>query len=121
MNEIKLKRAIASLYVMIALKIVTSVYSLSLVMKVADINNLMAGEYSFSVFGGIFLTLITSIISVITAGALKEQKLWAWLSAISLFIISLASLAFPASIIGLLSLLDEEVRTKFVKELDIKI
>lgn len=114
MNEKKLDRAIKCLYAVAAIKVATAIYVVSGLVSWND----------FSLNGitsTVFLAAAIAVLAIVTAKNLLEQKLWAWISGISLFVFCAASLALPACILGFLSLLDAEVRAPFIKELDIKL
>ncbi len=50
---------------------------------------------------------------------LRKGKGWAWVGGMTVFVLSIASFAFPVALYGLICLLDERVRNDYIAELDI--
>ncbi|AZZ36903.1 hypothetical protein CIK05_08905 [Bdellovibrio sp. qaytius] len=126
MNEKKLDRAVKCLYAVAAIKTATTIYALltlsSLSRSLKDLSLDLSTSVDFSIIAStLFFGLGMAILSVVTAQNLREQKTWAWIAAISIFLFSIPSFALPAAVLGALTLFDVEVRAQFIKELDIKL
>lgn len=130
MKEQKLKNAIHCLYAIGIIQIIMTAYGILASFKAMLGINRLGADYAgvlpdIGVIGSLgFSTVFPVIILVLlyyVIQDLKKQKAWAWIGAISAFLISAFSFAIPFCIIGLISLLHEEVRSEFIQKLDIKI
>lgn len=122
MNEKKLERAAKCLYAVSAIQAASSVYGFLTLQAYKDFASGITSGLSLSVLSGsMFFSATIVVASLITAKKLREQKSWAWIAANSLFLFTLPSFALPASVLGILSLMDIEVRTFFINDLDIKL
>lgn len=125
MKELKIKRAIYCLIAVAAVKILTVAYSLMVTMQAISgmesymgPNNLM----SQSLLSASILFAVAEIVLIyFVIRDLKKDKAWAWVTGLCLFLYAAPSFALPAAIIGFISLIDEDVRTSFINQLDIKI
>ena len=120
MNVQKLNRSIVCLYSLSAIKLATAVYFLLNSYSIGELSSIMGQQFQFTFYSGIVLAVFFSVFSFFIAEGLKTEKLWAWISALSLCLMALPSFALPAALIGLLTLLDLEVRGPFVKQFDFK-
>ncbi|MCM2352231.1 MAG: hypothetical protein NDI63_01350 [Pseudobdellovibrio sp.] len=118
MNSQKLNRVNLCLYAMCGIRLAAALYTIATMSSLSF--NSLTSDLTGVLAGALFLSVGISIFTVFIIDGLKKQKLWAWVSALSVLLFSLPSFAFPAAIIGILSLLDVEVRTPFLKELDLK-
>lgn len=125
MNTEKLKRAIYCLYALCGIKIAVSLY---LLISFSDFKLLngskgfgLGDTLSYISFGDIFISVAFCVFTFFIVEALKQEKLWGWIAALTVFTIGFPSLAFPASLLGILSLVDKEVRNTFITQLDIKL
>lgn len=118
MNLEKLNRVNLCLYATSAIKIASALYII-VTMSSLTPQGLM-DNFSGLISGAFIVAIALSVFTVFIVDGLKKQKLWAWVSALSIFLLALPSFALPAAVIGILSLLDVEVRTSFLKELDLK-
>lgn len=114
MNEKKLDRAIKCLYAVAAIKVATATYFASGLVSWNDFS-------LNAITSTVVLAAAIAVFAIVTAKNLRDHKLWAWISGISLFVFCAASFALPACVLGFLSLLDAEVRAPFIKELDVKL
>lgn len=124
MKDLKIKRAVYCLMVVAAIKALTTAYyvyasmqALSGLESSLGTNVWLQGVQSFSFMFAVAQMVLTYIVIV----DLKKDKAWAWVTALCLFLFSAPSFALPACIIGFISLIDEDVRTGFINQLDIKI
>lgn len=124
MKELKIKRAIYCLLAVAAIKTLSTVYAVISSMQALNSfdslagNNLwLQGIQSVSV---IFMA-VHIVLTYFVVTALKKDQAWAWITALCLFLYAAPSFALPACIIGFISLIDEDVRTPFINQLDIKI
>lgn len=124
MKELKLKRAIYCLVAVVAIKCLTVGYmTLSAMQTLKGIDSLAGSNLwlqSLESFSFMF-TVAQAVLVYFVAIDLKKDKAWAWVTALSLFLFAAPSFALPACIIGFISLIDEDVRTAFINQLDIKI
>jgi len=120
MKELKIKRAIYCLMATAAIKIATVIYMIFTLQgysTFSESNVLLNGLQSFS-----FMFAVAQAVLAYSVGVdLKKGKLWAWITALCFFLFAAPTFALPACIIGFISLIDEDVRTPFINQLDIKI
>jgi hypothetical protein len=122
MNQQKLKRVIYCLYVICGIKAITVVYYFSKMIDVAKFDQaLMMQVAGPSMFAGLLWPIGGAILTYFVARDLKLEKSWAWIGGLTLSVISIPSFALPAAVLALVTLLDVEIRTPFIKELDIKL
>lgn len=124
-KQMLLKRAGLCLYAIAGLQAVAALWLVRTTLQAGD---------AFSAFGlrpaefGVgnfyfptFPSLCMVIACILTAKDLRQEKPMAWLFAIGIFLVSAIGWAFPASVLGLLSLLDTRIRSEFISKLDIKL
>lgn len=130
MKEQKLKNAILCLYAIGIIQIVMTAYGIFASLRTMVTINKLESDYpgvlpDIGVVGSLGFSTVFSVMTLVllyyVIQDLKKQKAWAWVGAISAFVISSFSFAIPFCIIGLISLLHEEVRNEFIQKLDIKI
>ncbi|MFS4459475.1 hypothetical protein [Bdellovibrio sp. HCB2-146] len=130
MKELKLNRAIKCLYVVALVQVLTTAYSAFIsVRALREIENMGpvpgfdSSKYTlWSALGtGSIWALIVIVGAYYVTQDLKKGKWWAWVGALSISLLTAPSWSFPASVIGIISLLDEEVRGEFLAQLDVKI
>lgn len=126
MKEQKLKRGILCLYAVILVQVLMGVYTLwTAIGAYISVNRILSENPELNLpsfgFGAISGSVIWSVFVIVLTyyviQDLKKQKVWAWVGALVVLLLSAPSFALPASIIGLISLLDEEVRSEFILEL----
>ncbi|MFN3697336.1 MAG: hypothetical protein ACK4VO_07840 [Pseudobdellovibrio sp.] len=118
MNSKKLDRAVLCLYAMCGLKVATALYT---ALTISSLNlSTFASDFMSVTSASVVLALAVCIFTIFVTQALKKQQVWGWIAGLSLFLFTLPSFALPASVIGILSLLDIEVRTEYLKQLDFK-
>lgn len=122
--EAKLNRAIYCLYAAAAVQVVSLVFS---ALSTFEMNSLgspgavfAAGPTAFLHFSLLWPLAVLGTIAFVTR-ALKTENEWAWVGALSVFVFTLPSYSLMFSVVGLLSLLDRDVRGVFLTKLDIKI
>lgn len=77
---------------------------------------------AFSFFGlSLIWTAGMIVLTYFVVKDLKRGKSWAWVGGLCVLLVTTPSFALPASIIGLISLLDEDVRSEFLAKLDVKL
>lgn len=130
MKEQKLKNAILCLYAVGITQIVMTAYGIFASLQTMIALNKLESSYpgalpDIGIMGSFGFSTVFSVMTLVllyyVIQDLKKQKAWAWVGAISTFVISAFSLAIPFCIIGLISLLHEDVRNEFIQKLDIKI
>ena len=122
----KLNTAKKMLYGVVAAQCAAMVFGFVGLMK---INQQMKGAVgvlsdisTFSAFDSIsFFPAFTIVVAILTLRELQSQNVWGWVASIFVFLIAVPSWSLPFSILGLLSILDVQVRTRFLKQLDINI
>ena len=126
MNAVKLNRGVKALQAVGVIYAVINGYALvSALISIAG----MRGGLNAGLPTGIVAPMIPGLVatamilfgSFFAAKELRSGNAWAWVAAISIFVLTLPSYCLPASVIGLLSLLDREVREPLVAQLDIKL
>lgn len=130
MKEQKLKNAILCLYAVGIIQIVMTAYGIFASLKTMLTISKLEPDYPGTLpdigivcslgFSTVF-SVITLVLLYYVIQDLKKQKTWAWIGAISAFVISAFSFAIPFCVIGLISLLHDDVRNEFIQKLDIKI
>lgn len=120
MNIEKLKRVNICLYAMCAVKAASALYITMTMSSITHLTDLVPADSSIATYSSLIFAVGLFVFSYFIIDGLKQVKLWAWIAAISVLMYGLPSIALPASVIGLLSLFDTEVRTPFLKELDFK-
>ncbi len=131
MKELKINRAIKCLYVVALVQLLSSAYiaylSFGLMRASVEAARNMGPEYAAHDFGigffgpgAIWSVLIVVAVYFVTQD-LKKDKWWAWAGGLAVLLMSAPSWALPASVIGIISLLDEDVRVGFLEQMDIKI
>lgn len=120
MKDLKIKRAINCLIAVAAIQALVAAYS---VFSLIGLNSMIeTGQWATGLRSFSFMfTIAQMVLTYFVIVDLKKDKAWAWLTALSLFLYSAPSFALPACIIGFISLIDEDVRSGFIKQLDIKI
>lgn len=99
--------------------------AISSVIQIQALNKSFTGDIAGLGIDPIGFSSAFSLQSLIVLGlsvyALKEinRNAWGWVAALSLLGMNLTTWAFPFSIIGLLVLLDKDVRGFFFKQLDV--
>lgn len=122
MNEQKLKRIYMCLYAMCAIKGLAALYVILTTAMVAGSYSLAADfAGSVTLYGALVFAVGLAIGTYFIVENLKAGKGWAWVAAMSLALIGFPSLAFPAALLALLTLVDSDIRTHYLKELDFKI
>ncbi|MNL27387.1 hypothetical protein D3C87_1489760 [compost metagenome] len=83
----------------------------------------IAAKYSvWSLMGtGPIWAVVVIVGAFYTIQDLKKGRWWAWVGGLSLLLLTAPSWSFPVSVIGIISLLDEEVRGEFLAQIDVKI
>lgn len=72
-----------------------------------------------SISGALTFDALLFVLGYFVIQDLKREKAWAWIGAISFFILSAGMIwTIPFVIIGLINTLHEEVRTPFIEKLD---
>ncbi|WP_295902652.1 hypothetical protein [uncultured Bdellovibrio sp.] len=126
MKEQKLKRGILCLYAVILVQVGMGVYTLwATVNAYISVNKILSENPELNLpsfgYGAISGSIICSVLMIVLTyyviKDLKQKKTWAWVGALVVLLFSAPSFALPASIIGLISLLDEEVRNDFIADL----
>jgi len=130
MKEQKLKRGILCLYIAMLVQVLSSVYNFFLGYSayreaykgLAEFPELRAQVPGFTYFGiSTMWTVGLLVLTYFVIGDLKRGKAWAWIGAISILLVTSPSFALPASIFGLISLLDQDVRSEYLAKLDVKL
>lgn len=86
----------------------------------SDANSWLEAPMSAHAASGAFPALI--VIGIFfTIKGLREDREWAWVTALALLLLCSAGWALPLSIVGLLHLLDAEVRREYIARLGIAI
>ena len=126
MNIRKLENAVRCLYGVAIIYSAIGIYGAAMVlnhfMQFAGDKSAALMEIHLSDFAGSLAwpALIIGA-SIVVAPHLRQQKSWAWMTALWIFLLALPSFCLPFSIYGGLRLLDREVRGRFIQELDFKI
>lgn len=122
MNEQKLKRIYMCLYAMCAIKGAVALYIILTTVLAAGSYSLTADfAGSTALYASLLFSVGLAVGTFFIIENLKAGKGWAWVAAMSLALIGLPSLAFPAALLALLTLIDSDIRTHYLKELDFKI
>lgn len=130
MNEKKLNRAIFCLYGVASTQGALGLYTVLTTLRVRDSIASASVQDSAALLSGFgwgeALTLALWPVAVLAACLFAAQNLrlkksWAWIASLSIFIFCSLSLCLPFAVLGLLSLVDLEVRHYFIKDLDIQI
>lgn len=129
MKELKLNRAVKCLYAMALVQVLATAYAAFVsVRAMSEIEKLSreSGIASpYTLWGLLGTGPIWAIVVIVGAfyitQDLKKGKWWAWIGGLMMLLLTAPSWSFPASVIGIISLLDEEVRGEFLQQLDVKI
>lgn len=130
MIESKIKKAIVCLYGAAVTQGLAVGYALFQVMsynRSIRRPDVMAYDYGYPVLpmpypaGEVAWAAIAMVGAVLVAKELKAGEGWAWLGAICVLVFCAFGFAIPFSVAGLLFLLDRDVRTEFLKKLEITI
>lgn len=122
--DTKIQRAIYCLYGVIAATFLETVQTVSIIYNAMSDPEIRAltGYSGYTGIGpAVFWSALLIVSAYLIIPHLKAKSKEAWISALVVFLVSVTSYAFPFSLLGLLFLLDRDVRTHFIKELDIKI
>lgn len=121
----KVKTATSMLLLSTAIQIAALIYG---ILKIQTLNNeFLSSSNSQTPYDAVSILSIISFHHILFFGltiyALKEMKRspWGWAAALSALGLSTMSWALPFAVIGLLTLLDREVRDYFISELDISL
>lgn len=124
MMESKIKKAIVCLYGAAGAQILWAVYSVYVTMnfnreiRVSDPMGYQAASLSLP-SGDLMWAALTVVAAILVSKELKSGEGWAWIGAICTLIFSSFGFSLPFVIMGLLFLLDREVRTEYLKKLEI--
>ena len=109
MKEQKLKNAILCLYAVGIIQVVMTAYGIFASLKVMMTFNKLEAEYpgvlpDIGVAGSLGFSTVFSVITLVllyfVIQDLKKQKAWAWVGALSAFVISAFSFAIPFCILA---------------------
>ncbi len=117
--EQKIKLTIKLLYVTILIQFASMTASVLNVMEISRVSGIELASISPSVFVFPFMIVVFSF------WVIRELKFsdlaWGWVGGLSLFAMALMTWAFPVAILGLLTLLDHKVRSRYLNILDIQL
>ncbi|QDK37967.1 hypothetical protein [Bdellovibrio sp. NC01] len=128
LKEQKIKNAIRCLLISAAMQIAQLGYSAYLMMKARTEFDKLIQKYPDQNFGvdrpeifgaSAILPALMIVATFYVVQDLKKEKGWAWIAALVIFMLNIPSWILPVSVIGLIMLFDERVRSTFLKELDI--
>lgn len=114
--EKKLNRAIKCLKILAGVEFVVGLAVLAYLIIVVTSIEMNATSVVLPIVLSIVLALIGGLIFAIykVIQGLQEGKFGAWIGAIILLALSLGSLLFPVSIVGLIAICSEEVRSVYL-------
>lgn len=123
----KIQRAVLSLYAVAGIQILSLLWQCLWVAKAFAVDQALTYPglsnitYASSLGPAIFWAACICGAVYKTAPLLSKEVPWAWAAGICIFFVVIPSYAFPASVVGLLSLFDREVREPFIAALDIQL
>lgn len=112
-------RATLCLYAIAAIQAVAALAVIHAAASVGTDLNFGLGSPLLS--GAVFWAAGLIVAAVIAARELKKGNPIAWVGALALFLLVSLSWCLPASVLGILSLIDVRVRTDFMEKLDVRI
>lgn len=122
--EKKIQRAIYCLYAVVAVEIYTIANVIYWQLQMMENSDLMrqAGYQTQSLaFAGLLMPAVALIAAVKLIPQLRLKTTIGWVGSLAVFLVAGSGYALPASIFGIICLLDKDVRTHFLAELDIKL
>ncbi|MGZ3802027.1 MAG: hypothetical protein ACXVCL_17805 [Bdellovibrio sp.] len=115
----RLKRIEKCIYGIFGIRILSVLIGYSIALKGLSAETSISSSLDI-ISGPLTFDALLFVLGYFVIQDLKKEKAWAWVGAVTFFVLSSGSLwTLPIVILGLINLIHEETRTDFLKKIDL--